>query len=506
MNREVTDEEIDVFITKRKEQLAGYSDTAGDYELYPFVSNRYIHQQLIGDMSLEPWTTVRKVPRVDLFAHNPFELSDFRQDDNRNCFKMWDFICSTPSPRKWIQNITRISNMPHSRNESNRYWYDVLLPAMGMVGPIGEDNKILRPVDRYIFDLKTISDGWELLEAAHVLAHLNADVTHTGRWYAHERAPTQRQVWDKLAEIAVALTFNLPIDTGKRVPGMPCIPHYGLEIKSSNVFGNPCLQVPVSSLDAPPPDKTLAVVCTGVFIEPHPYGVMLGLDEYKLIDRWACMPSAVVIAGWELMDIISKQPLISVNPGNSKKPVHYGMRAGDLLPPDSLRVYLELARRTVHIGEVVCDKRHRLVREWLASDEYHQIMMGMPPLPCRQCLCINRRAEGAPQRPSGRPPKTLDRKDPKHDKWLRFDDALTLIHKIGTKAAVAFEGTTTFENRAQCILQRKQRKRNHQARLDDMKEDAWYKKMCIKHHKGKDLTIREEKRYKAYKQRRAQNK
>ena len=58
------------------------------------------------------------------------------------------------------------------------------------------------------------------------------------------------------------------------------------------------------------------------------------------------------------------------------------------MPPQSLRLYLEVARKEWPAGP-----EYKLVGEWLKDPWLRDLIVRTPPVPCMQCLLTNRRTE-----------------------------------------------------------------------------------------------------------------
>ncbi|GAG27616.1 unnamed protein product, partial [marine sediment metagenome] len=248
----------------------------------------------------------------------------------------------------------------------NSHWDNVIVPAFSRVGPLGLNGEILRPRAPWIFDLMEMPEGWFLLEAAHVLAHMRGDIKPSYRGYSKQHSKTSGHIQKSIGELITALAYDVPLDTGLRDDGKPAepdMPHYGIEIKTSSRFNLPYLRAPWDNREALRFDETLAVINAGVFIQPHPYGFNTGSMKHHRRDRWCCLPSMVVIAGWETVDVITHQPLVSARPNKMKSPVCYGVHPSDMMSPDLLWAYLALGHEAKGMAET--DERYRYVGEWL---------------------------------------------------------------------------------------------------------------------------------------------
>lgn len=427
-------------------------------QFYPFHNHEYAHAGLIKGQN---WDEVRKQEPQQLIPVNPFEPSQIR----KHGLRLWDAVAGIPSSAHRPDQIVATRMLTPTRN-TNEFWQQQMLPALGRVGRLTPDGDFLRPKGPWIFDMMLDPLGWKMVEGAHALAHRVAEMkpreTKKKMLYA---GGTHFHMQRFLAQMCVCRAYGLPLDVlcldeGK--PGTPDVAQYGIEIKSSSYFRTPVLKLPAMNREAPRPDETLAVVTTGVFIEPHPHGFTNDTQTWKEINRWACTPSVVIVAGWELMDVISHQPFCATDPLDKGEPVCYGMSPSEMQSPESFWAYLRYAYEN-RGAPAVDNKRYWLVEDWLNSDDYAAAVGCSPPLPCWNCLRMNMHADGAPRRPIGKPPLIWeqlreDRTDscgrppksipwpyrrPKSQpelEWDEWEDNLVKVWTIIDKATAYYEG------------------------------------------------------------------
>ncbi len=351
---------------------------------------------------------------------------------------MWDAAVTLPPCTGRPSEIVEVRSVPIWRN-TNPVWGSVLQPALSRVGKLGDT--ILRPAAPYIVDLLDDRNARRLLDGAHALAHRFSTEAHRrGTGYP------SWQLW--LARLVVARLYGIPIDvTSDRVT----LPHFGVAVYASQHFRSPVLVVPTTGNLALYPDETVAVVSAAVFIEPHPKGFADMSNRWKEINQWACHPTMVMVVGWELVDVVTHAPLCAYNE-KSKYP-SFGLQPADLQPPDDLNAVLcaGIAERGPPVVDCV---KTWYVDDWLQSKDYDNALACTPPLPCRDCMRMNMRAEGAPGRPEHKMPKRRSAKERKllaqgvlkptaaEREWFAWDEEIERARKIVEKAVVYVEGRT----------------------------------------------------------------
>lgn len=398
-------ERAQAFMEQRRQQalyICQQGDSGNPY--YPFYLTDYVHKHIIpGKLPHDYRARVTAATAPGLIPVDPFTPSPIRESG----LMIWDAAAGIPAAVIRPQRVIKTRMLPTNRN-TNTHWSKNMLPALGRVGRLTPDSDFIRPRGPFIYDLLYDPVGWRLLEGAHALAHRVAELKpaenkkkmlFAGSTHFH----TQRF----LTLLCACRAYGLPMDTwcfdeGK--PGAPDIGQYGIAIKSSSYFRTPILKLPAANREAPRPDETVALLSAGVFLEPHPHGATTGTGNWREVNRWACSPTAVIIAGWELIDVVAHQPLCSSDPDDRNEPICYGMGPADLQSPDTFWAYLRYA--AAHNGMPAVDnKRYWYVEDWLESEDYRRAVGEAPPLPCWSCLRLNMKAEGAPRRPEGNPPR-----------------------------------------------------------------------------------------------------
>lgn len=461
----------------------------------PFMASNYPHQHLLGNIVSKEWRQVFRVPSSELVNPDPFADSPYRAGGKQ----VWDAAVGIPACTHRTAEIVSMAKTPALR-QCNRHWNSVIVPALKAVGPLGPNQELLRPTAPYLLDFTKLQDGWMYIEAAHVLAHMRGDTKQASKNASAIPSSTAGHFQAALANIAVALLYDIPLYVGRYDEGvyaMPDFSDYGIEVKSSSRFGMPFLRAPWINREALRVDATLAVVSVGVFTEPHPYGYNSGTLEPAPNDHWCCMPTSAMVTGWETVDVITHQPLVSADPEDALKPVCYGMHPADLMPPDTLWAYLALGQRHINRPPLV-DATHVYVKDWINSPGFAALLQQTRPLPCKMCLSWNYRTEGMPRRPNGYPPKPSQLKQ--HKDWVAYyaevDKVLKILDPAVQKYELKLYGGSRLRNRI-----RKARMRNWKAKMaivaDERKLDEAFEKL----RKGKTLNGRHALVYSAYRSR-----
>lgn len=502
-----TPERLADFLERRYRLLTeaeGNICTPGEYPSYrPFYDDTYEYRKDIGMLESAPWPDLMKLPAKQLLHPNPFELSTVRTSrTGGKCYRCWDSAIAIQACDLRGATVTSLSKVPAIRN-INSHWHNTLHATFGHVGPLGPGGKVLRPTGPFVLDLTAMGDfGWTIREAAHVLAHLRADIKPSTSWI-DERNKVGWHNTAALTEIAYGLLFDVPIDVTAKDRGRPGEPdtYYGVELKSSTYVQSPMIRMPINGREAARPDETLAVMLFGVFVEPVPYGLFTRSTAHRPEDRWACGPSLIACVGWECMDYISHMPLGKFAE-NAKSPVNYVLRGLDLLPPEDHWAYLALAKRDRPPPDTGPGSRWRYVRDWIESEEYQELRARTPALPCEQCYLINRETDGAPKHPRGKRPKVPKARLPAE--WKLYDEeidhCLMLIEKSVAEYEPLYYSRTGYPK-----LDRKKRRAAHNKKLKELAAefaDAKLLEGAMAKMSGKrkgNLTSRQLKRYEQYK-------
>jgi len=440
---------------------------------FPFSSSDYPYQRLLGSMASDAWAAVGSELAAALVPIDPFTPSK-----HRNGLSVWDAAVGIPACTIRPERVVGTRELKTLRT-TNTTWVNTIAPALSRVGRIGGSGEFLRPAGPFIVDLMYHPLGWQLLEGAHALAHRVGDTKHV--WHKNRAVQPGRNNYHMqqfLFQLVVCMTYGMPMDMwglADEDQGTPDIPQYGISLRSSGNLRAPVLQVPVVGDSAMCPDKTIAVISGGVNVEPHPFGFTNESHKWVESNRWSCSPTMVVIAGWELADVITHQAICANYPDSARSardPLCYGMTPLDLQSPDTFWAYLHYA--VAHNGAPRVDnQRYWFVEDWLASDDYMRAIYESPPLPCYECLRVNMRAEGAPSRPKSRQPEPREpaeqaklkagklRMTTAELEWEEWDGKLKSMLSIVKDAVIFHEGRLYGHKEAL----RRRRKRLHGYKL-----------------------------------------
>lgn len=354
--------------------------------------------------------------------------------------------------------------------KTNATWLGETVPAFYRVGTEGEGGTVRRPATPAVVDLMSDPKGWRLLEAAHALAH-RSEVRRRFRPQGYGLYGSLTVNW--VARLAVARKYGIPVDVSGEPPPATAeeaarsgdgLWRYGISLCDSNSFHAPFVRVPCIGRNAPVPERDVAFLAVGVYIEPHPKGFTDGTGKWMEVNRWSCSPSMVSLGGWELADVVFRQqPNILVR-GHAQP--EFVIATPALMPYDTLPEYIEAAKSAR--GEAVADNaRFWLVDEWLGSDDMRRLVASSPTLPCRDCLRLNMRAEGAPGKPQCSPPAEKPGKTAhltrEEKEWKDWDDRIDRVFDMVEKAVVYYESRLYGATEAR----RRRRARRHAAKERD---------------------------------------
>lgn len=443
----------------------------------PFDTMDYPYANRLGSLESTEWRTLLGLKPADIIAGNPYALSKYRRG-----YACWDTAVAVPACSIRTDKITSIKQLGPSRN-SNTFWTSVVSPALRMVGPIGKDGKIVRPkIPGYSVDYKAI-DYLEVIEAAHVLAHIRGDEAKVGKKAHYAQSFTDKHFVQAMSEITISLLFDIPINISRRYAsgGVPNLP-YGIKVTSTTNYQEPMLIVPWKGAGALAFDETNVIIHTAVHIEPYPYGYLTGSGKYTEDDRWCCMPAMVTIVGIECVDYLTHQNVVMVG-GEPCYIMHYL----DLMPPDYISNVFSLGE--LAYGKQQPDAEWMTAADWINSTHFYNSFMETPALPCRECMLHNRASEGKPMRPDTRPPKTLKKSDP----WYRYELELKRIMRL-IRFAVNMHLLRFFTGKYLRETLR-QRVSGYKRKLRRIKDSIRLLKIHERVQQGKPLTERDQKLY-----------
>lgn len=421
---------------------------------FPFTHPDYPHGR---------WLTDEKMAAVET---EPDRSQDPFAPGRAGGLRLWE---TAAAPTPWTDFRTMSPQRVPAFRKTNTTWLNETVPAFYRVGTEVNGEKVRRPQSPAIVDLMTEKWGWRLLEAAHALAH-RAEVQLRFKPQGYGLYGSLTINW--VARLAAGIKYGLPVDVSCDPP--PASPEdawrsndgfyrYGISICDSNAFHAPFLRIPCLGRNAPVPDRDICFLACGVYIEPHPKGFTQGTGKWMEVNRWSCSPTMVSFAGWELVDVVMRQqPNVLVNGWSQPE---FVIAAPSLMPFDRLSEYIEAGIRAR--GAAVPDNvRYWNVLDWLRSDSCDELIRSSPPLPCRDCLRINMRAEGAPGKPQCSPPKEKPDKNSKYltreeREWLEWDGRIDQVFDMIEKAVMYYEARLWGASDAK----RRRKDRRHAAKV-----------------------------------------
>lgn len=401
--------------------------------------------------------------------------------------RLWE---TAAAPTPWTGFRTLSAQRTPAFRKTNETWVSETVPAFYRVGTVADGEKVRRPASTAIVDLMSESWGWRLLEAAHALAH-RAEVQQRFKPQGYGLYGNLTINW--VARLAAALRFNLPVDVSGEPPPATAKAaaesndgfwRYGISICDSNCFHAPFLRIPCLGQKAPVPDRDLCFLACGVYVEPHPKGFTDGTGKWMEVNRWSCSPTMVSFAGWELADVVFRQQPNALVSGWSQP--EFVIAAPALMPYDRLFDYIEAGIRSR--GTALADNdRFWMVLPWLQSRACDDLIASSPPLPCRDCLRLNMRAEGAPGKPMCSPPK--EKPDPKNKyltreerEWLEWDSRIDSVFDIIEKATVYDEAR--LHGATEAKRRRRARRRAARVRTETLKRIAALTETARRYHRN----------------------
>ena len=476
----------DEFINKRRKLLID-SDTGilvpadnNICKFAPFDHADYYYGNKIGSLINPKWQKLLTMTPSELIEPDPFKQSEYR-----NGLKCWDAAIAIPACSLRSNRIESLKQVGTIRNINN-YWTNEVVMALRKVGPL-QPGKLLRPSASFMVDLVSIEDGWTILEAAHVLAHVRGDFEKVK---PKPRRPINYYFKRTLAELIVSLIFDLPIRIGNyrnKNTGSSDLP-YGIYINVTDSFATPYVRIACKNKNALMPDDVIAVIQVALHIEPYPYGFTSGTLNYDLNDRWACLPTIINIVGFEIVDYILHQNIVTSN----KQP-EYVMHHLDLLPPNFINNYIALGKQH---GEFKPDNIEWFkFEDWLDSESFRLLKAATPPLPCMDCLMHNYMSEGKPNKPKGWLPKQIK----KNSAWDRYTKDIKGIFNLIRSATRMYEAQFLKGGLKSLKLEWKIRSNNWKARLKNLKRTELLESALVKTKEGKQLTKTEDCILTAYK-------
>ena len=424
---------MDSSILSERAEAAAYVLRQRGESRFPFTHPDYPHQE---------WFTEAKAAAAT--ASEPRADADPFTKGAAGGTRLWE-LASAPKP--WTEFRTLSAQKTPAFRKTNGTWVNETVPAFYRVGTVVNGAVVRRPSSPAVVDLMSEPWGWRLLEAAHALAH-RTELQRKFKPQGYGLYGSLTINW--VARLTAGIKYGLPID----VSGEPAPPtageaarshdgfyRYGISLCDSNCFHAPFLRVPCLGRNAPVPDRDLCFVACGVYVEPHPRGFTDGTGKWMEVNRWSCSPTMVSFAGWELADVVfAQQPNVLVSGWSQPE---FVIAAPALMPYDTLGEYVRAAIKAR--GRAVPDGvRYWDVAEWLRSDHCTRLIAESPTLPCRDCLRLNMRAEGAPGKPQCSPPKEKpNRKNQfltrEEKEWLEWDSRIDTVFATIEKAVIYYE-------------------------------------------------------------------
>lgn len=293
-------------------------------------------------------------PGTERFLRDPASVLPTGPDDREGA---WRWACLTAHSRGQEPDTSDAPAEPMC--EVNSAWGRT---EGDILGVRLENGAPTRPEGGAIFDFVSEDGGYRMLEEAHSLAHsLASGMVLSGR-RPGDRGWLSRTFLQCAARWAVASKLG--------IPPMELPPWIQVSASSSFMRPDGVLQI-----DEWPGPDVLAVVFCGVRIEPHPRSMSKSSQSagWLEVNRWSCMPSMVSVAGFQFPEFVLKQKI---------------GRRGSLVVPLKSMLPAGLLPDLVSLG-----------LDCMPAPDAGPKQVPRVPLPCMECLRLNRRADGVPETP-----------------------------------------------------------------------------------------------------------
>ena len=418
---------------------------------FPFNSLEYAYSDQI-NLYKEPWSTVCKVEKKDLISGSPFERSKFRPEG----YSCWDSIIALP--------VSKFRTQEPYKNSK-------VIKAVRQKNPKGLASTWVTPFELKVPDSGTLTiklpktgDSWNLLEYIHVMTHMRYDRLFSESKPDYDFGFMSKQFHKMMAEVLVALLFDLPIvlnDPDTILPG-------GLNVYIDFNEREHVMMVPAMR-EPPKPDKILSGIFVTTRSHPMPYGFITKSLQFTANDRWCCLPTTFTIVGWEGLDFIAHQALVKSEYG---KEYFYGVHPDDLLPISWLKQYIDGAKESF-TGVQLTDL-------W-GSKEFEAQINRVRALPCSYCMSLDMKTIDVPEKPRGRIRRGT------HRAAIYWDDYVKDLKKI---ALIALSAAKRFSLAGELVLfrNRKERIKNHKKAINSWTEKRIYNVSMSKMTKGRKIT------------------
>ena len=375
---------------------------------------------------------------------NPYAKSVHRE----NGIAVWDNVLGIPTESSYFNDVMSPWETDNL-TDHNTTWAEIE-KEFNRAGktPAG---RVLRPTHKYVLDLMRHIYGWKILEGAHILAHRMSDTTLSQKEDdASAIGRSHSYMLKGVADIATSILLGTPLDVFPDLEEHD-INHMGINISATTFLRSPVLRVPVNYGRAPIPDITVGYINAGVYVEPHPYGHMSGTNRWREGNRWSTQPTLVALYGWDLVDSVTHSRICAVGVP-SRKSMCYCVHPYDMQPMDTFQDLIDVSPAK---NFKTC-RRYRDPVEWIHSKDFQEALEGTPPLPCHECIGLNRRARNTPVRPRNYLESRTSRDSLEWEKEVR--SILTLTQEAVIFAERRMYGLKNADNL------RRTRIRNHRAK------------------------------------------
>ena len=455
------------FFQKRKEQALRLLEVGGENEdpMYPFDSSEYIYADVLDEyLDSSMRRMLMNSNPADIVTDNPFE-----QSKHAAWPSVWDAAVGLPASKMRGDKVYTIKTLPIPRH-INDTWQNKTMIDLSHIGRVTPESEYRRPSGNWILDLVSDTNGWKLMELAHMLAHKAEDedaLSRRPRPYSYGQNCSLFH--SMLFKVFMCRKFNKPIDvemssddpdTQDMFDRFKIISTVGTELR------NPVLRISADGRDCIKPGSAICVVCGSVHIEPTPHAAATGTDRWLEMNRWSCEPTITAFAGWELVDVVMHAPL--TYRGRAGGSCDYTLTPPALQEASTFENYLACAADNV--GDCVADnKRYWLVDEYIQTKRFEEDLLKSPPLPCKRCFKLNMQSDGSPMRPKSERPERKSKGQPTEAQreWDEWDARMEKIFGIVETATRFMELRENGALKARTA--RKTRKRAYNKRVNNLR-------------------------------------
>lgn len=387
---------------------------------------------------------------------NPYAKSEIREGG----LHIWDR--SVGIPACIMRKVVDVPQNCYPFNVNrNQYTRDVLIPMVKKIRPI-DGTTWLRPSHKYILDLPSHKDGYDILCMASVMAQHEELIVPKG-------PPLYERIRTWISRIQVAIALELPVFDGEWdwYSRGDMFPPYGIIVTSGNKAYSPSSLLKVNEYGAPVPDKTVIVISVGFNYGTHPVEYIKSDGQSNRNTVYSCSPMLGVIGGWGFIDLVTHMPIL-----DSRNNLSYIIHWEDLNGIHVLHDYIDSIRED--IGKVEQGFKYS---EFITSDMYVNLYNTSRPHPVAGSLIIGNRPELGLVRPAGiPPPDDIPTKGIKimYPQWYNYLNELGTIRDIINEASISYERGVRIEGKGNSKYSTRSKRNSNYNKLRKLYDQSKY--------------------------------